>query len=97
MNALNIKKGSSSHSAYELRDPNGELTESHTLAVVVANCRLARSVAARTPPARTIAALRDAVAALAAPRNATYRAECAEALAAALKRQGRQADADSVP
>ncbi len=37
MNALNIKKGSSSHSAYDLRDPNGEVIESHTLAVVVAN------------------------------------------------------------
>ena len=37
MNALNIKKGSSSHSAYELRDPNAEGIESHTLAVVVAN------------------------------------------------------------
>ena len=37
MSALNIKKGSSSHSAYELRDPNGDLIESHTLAVVVAN------------------------------------------------------------
>ena len=37
MSPLNIKKGSSSHSAYELRDPNGDLIESHTLAVVVAN------------------------------------------------------------
>ena len=37
MNALNIKKGSTSHSAYELRDPNGELIESHTLAVIVEN------------------------------------------------------------
>ena len=37
MSALNIKKGASSHSAYELRDPNGDLIESHTLAVVVAN------------------------------------------------------------
>ena len=37
MSALNLKKGSSSHSAYELRDPNGDLIESHTLAVVVAN------------------------------------------------------------
>ena len=35
MNALNIKKGSSSHSACELRDPNGELIESHTLAVLM--------------------------------------------------------------
>ena len=37
MSALNIKKGSTSHSAYELRDPNGELIESHTLAVIVEN------------------------------------------------------------
>jgi acetolactate synthase-1/3 small subunit len=37
MSALNIKKGSTSHSAYELRDPNGDLIESHTLAVVVDN------------------------------------------------------------
>ena len=37
MSALNIKKGSSSHSAYELRDPNGDLIESHTLAAIVAN------------------------------------------------------------
>ena len=37
MNALNIKKGSSSHSAYDLRDPNGDLIESHTLAVIVDN------------------------------------------------------------
>ena len=37
MNALNIKKGSSSHSAYDLRDPNSEAIESHTLAVIVAN------------------------------------------------------------
>ena len=34
MNALNIKKGASSHSAYELRDPNAAQTESHTLAVL---------------------------------------------------------------
>ena len=33
MNALNIKKGSTSHSAYELRDPNAEIIESHTLAL----------------------------------------------------------------
>ncbi len=33
MSALNIKKGSVSHSAYELRNPNGDLIESHTLAV----------------------------------------------------------------
>ncbi|MEO6299840.1 MAG: acetolactate synthase small subunit [Paracoccaceae bacterium] len=37
MNALNIKKGSSSHSAYDLRDPNSEVIESHTLAVLVSN------------------------------------------------------------
>jgi len=37
MSALNIKKGSTSHSAYELRDPNGDLIESHTLAVLVDN------------------------------------------------------------
>jgi acetolactate synthase I/III small subunit len=37
MSALNIKKGASSHSAYDLRDPNGDLIESHTLAVIVAN------------------------------------------------------------
>jgi acetolactate synthase I/III small subunit len=37
MSALNIKKGSSSHSAYDLRDPNAEVSESHTLAVLVDN------------------------------------------------------------
>ena len=37
MSALNIKRGSSSHSAYDLRDPNAEVIESHTLAVVVDN------------------------------------------------------------
>jgi acetolactate synthase-1/3 small subunit len=37
MAALNIKKGSTSHSAYDLRDPNAQGTESHTLAVLVAN------------------------------------------------------------
>ena len=35
MSALNIKRGSSSHSAYDLRDPNAEVIESHTLAVLV--------------------------------------------------------------
>ncbi|WP_045390697.1 acetolactate synthase small subunit [Falsirhodobacter sp. alg1] len=35
--ALNIKHGSSSHSAYDLRDPNGEIIESHTLAIMVDN------------------------------------------------------------
>lgn len=34
---LNIKKGSVSHSAYDLRDPNGEIIETHTLAVLVDN------------------------------------------------------------
>ncbi|MDR0808136.1 MAG: acetolactate synthase small subunit [Gemmobacter sp.] len=37
MSALNIKKGSTSHSAYDLRDSRAEAIESHTLAVVVAN------------------------------------------------------------
>ena len=37
MAALKIKKGSSSKSAYDLRDPNVELEERHTLAVLVDN------------------------------------------------------------
>jgi acetolactate synthase I/III small subunit len=37
MAALNIKKGSSRKSAYELRDPNAETIERHTLAVLVDN------------------------------------------------------------
>ena len=37
MNALNIKKGSTSHSAYDLRDPNAEGIGSHTPTVLVAN------------------------------------------------------------
>ncbi len=37
MSALKIKKGSSSHSAYDLRDPNAEAIERHTLAVIVDN------------------------------------------------------------
>lgn len=37
MSALRIKKGSSRKSAYDLRDPNAEVIESHTLAVVVDN------------------------------------------------------------
>jgi len=37
MSPLNIKKGSSSHSAYDLRDPNADVIESHTLAVIVDN------------------------------------------------------------
>ena len=37
MSALKIKKGSSRHSAYDLRDPHAEPLETHTLAVVVDN------------------------------------------------------------
>ena len=37
MSSLNIKKGSSKHSAYDLRDPNSDVIERHTLAVIVAN------------------------------------------------------------
>ncbi|MFN4156096.1 MAG: acetolactate synthase small subunit [Paracoccaceae bacterium] len=37
MSPLNIKKGSTSHSAYDLRDPHAEVIESHTLAVIVDN------------------------------------------------------------
>ncbi|MDW4547929.1 acetolactate synthase small subunit [Defluviimonas sp. D31] len=37
MSALKIKKGSSSHSAYDLRDPFAEVLETHTLAVLVDN------------------------------------------------------------
>jgi len=37
MSPLNIKKGSTSHSAYQLRDPNSDVVERHTLAVVVDN------------------------------------------------------------
>lgn len=37
MAALNIRQGSTSHSAYDLRDPHGNVIESHTLAVIVAN------------------------------------------------------------
>ena len=37
MSALNIKKGSSSHSAYDLRSTYGDETERHTLAVLVDN------------------------------------------------------------
>ncbi|MFV0293485.1 MAG: acetolactate synthase small subunit [Paracoccus sp. (in: a-proteobacteria)] len=37
MAALNIKQGASSHSAYDLRDPNSEIIERHTLAVLVEN------------------------------------------------------------
>ncbi|MFZ1728062.1 MAG: acetolactate synthase small subunit [Albidovulum sp.] len=37
MSALNLKKGATSHSAYDLRDPNLEIIETHTLAVLVDN------------------------------------------------------------
>ena len=37
MSALKIKKGSTSHSAYDLRDPHAEAIERHTLAVLVDN------------------------------------------------------------
>jgi acetolactate synthase-1/3 small subunit len=37
MSPLKIKKGSSSHSAYDLRDPHSEDIERHTLGVVVDN------------------------------------------------------------
>jgi len=37
MSVLNIEKGSTSHSAYQLRDPNADITERHTLAVLVDN------------------------------------------------------------
>lgn len=37
MSALNIKKGSTGHSAYELRDPNLQVNERHTLAMIVDN------------------------------------------------------------
>ena len=37
MSPLNIKTGSTSHSAYDLRDPNAPVIETHTLAVVVDN------------------------------------------------------------
>lgn len=37
MNALNIQQGASSHSAYDLRDPNSQIEERHTLAVLVEN------------------------------------------------------------
>jgi acetolactate synthase I/III small subunit len=37
MSALNIKKGATSHSAYDLRDPNAPVLETHTLAVLVDN------------------------------------------------------------
>jgi len=37
MSALNIEKGASQHSAYDLRDPNAQAEERHTLAVLVDN------------------------------------------------------------
>ncbi|RJL02876.1 acetolactate synthase small subunit [Paracoccus aestuarii] len=37
MNALNIQKGMSRHSAYDLRDPHSQVEESHTLAIMVEN------------------------------------------------------------
>lgn len=37
MAALNIKKGATSHSAYDLRDFHSEVESSHTLAVIVDN------------------------------------------------------------
>jgi acetolactate synthase-1/3 small subunit len=37
MSTLKIKKGSSRHSAYDLRDPHSEAVERHTLAVIVDN------------------------------------------------------------
>jgi len=37
MSALNIKKGSTSHSAYDLRDSLSEVESSHTLAIIVEN------------------------------------------------------------
>lgn len=37
MAALNIERGTSKHSAYDLRDPHVEAIETHTLAVVVDN------------------------------------------------------------
>ncbi|MBN2905877.1 MAG: acetolactate synthase small subunit [Rhodobacteraceae bacterium] len=37
MAALNIQQGTSKHSAYDLRDPNADAIERHTLAVIVDN------------------------------------------------------------
>jgi len=37
MSALKIKKGASRHSAYDLRNPNADLEEIHTLTVIVDN------------------------------------------------------------
>ena len=37
MSSLKIKKGTSKHSAYDLKDPNSNKIETHTLAVIVLN------------------------------------------------------------
>ena len=37
MSALNLARGATSHSAYDLRDPNAQVEERHTLAVLVEN------------------------------------------------------------
>ncbi|PTX55939.1 acetolactate synthase small subunit [Litoreibacter ponti] len=37
MSPLKIKKGTSKHSAYDLKDPNADIIERHTLAVLVTN------------------------------------------------------------
>ena len=37
MNALHIKKGATSHSAYNLKNPLSDIVETHTLAVIVDN------------------------------------------------------------
>ena len=37
MSALKLERGASSHSAYDLRDPNAQAEERHTLAVIVDN------------------------------------------------------------
>ena len=37
MSPLKIKKGTSRHSAYDLKDPNADVVETHTLAAIVEN------------------------------------------------------------
>ncbi len=37
MSALKIRQGASRHSAYDLRDPNTDVIETHTLAIIVDN------------------------------------------------------------
>ena len=37
MSSLKIRKGTSRHSAYDLKDPNSDTIETHTLAVIVSN------------------------------------------------------------